>query len=118
MLHTTLHSFIFLLAQAPLGIIPKCEKSNEGMIDTIEQIQEKYVPTITSNQQSGKETIFPEMTFMGGDELTEERGRNIQVARLDGDTQETRLEGVFPKNEDWHAIRMAYYVIFINVLQS
>ena len=48
--------------------------------------------------------------FFGGDQLTEEWARNVQLARSDGTSTAERLEGVWPKNEDWHAIRTAYKV--------
>ena len=48
--------------------------------------------------------------FVGGDELTEERARNVQKARMDGGDKRSSLGGVWPKNEDWHAIRIAYQV--------
>lgn len=48
--------------------------------------------------------------FSGGDQLTEEHARNVKLARLDGRNSEERLEGVMPKIEDWHAIRIAYDV--------
>ncbi len=48
--------------------------------------------------------------FFGGDQLTEERARNIQKARADGHTITERLDATWPKNEDWHAIRTAYKV--------
>lgn len=57
------------------------------------------------NEESGLKTVF-----FGGDQLTEERARNVQMARSDGRTNEERLEGLWPKNEDWHAIRIAYDV--------
>ena len=34
----------------------------------------------------------------------------MQMARLDGRTQEERIEGLWPKNEDWHAIRITFDV--------
>lgn len=52
---------------------------------------------------------------MGGDQLTEERARNIQRARMDGHSLCDRLEGVWAKNEDWHAIRIAYKVRGISI---
>lgn len=73
------------------------------MIDIMETIQEKYVPR--SDKEKGLKTVF-----FGGDQLTEERARNVQMARQDGRTKEERLEGLWPKNEDWHAIRIAYDV--------
>ena len=51
-----------------------------------------------------------DFTFLGGDQLTEERARNIQRARMDGQSVFDRLEGIWAKNEDWHAIRIAYKV--------
>ena len=47
--------------------------------------------------------------------LTEERARNIQMARSDGRIKEERLEDVWPKNEDWHGIRIAYDVSNISI---
>ena len=38
--------------------------------------------------------------FFFGDQLTEERARNVQLARSDGATIQQRLEGVWPENED------------------
>ena len=73
------------------------------MIDIMETIQEKYVPR--SDKEKGLKTVFS-----GGDQLTEERARNVQMARQDGRTKEERLEGLWPKNEDWYAIRIAYDV--------
>ena len=32
------------------------------------------------------------------------------MVRQDGRTKEERLEGLWPKNKDWHAIRIAYDV--------
>lgn len=75
------------------------------MVDIIETIQEKYVP-------KGQEGRTMRTIFFGGDQLTEERARNIQMARSDERTVEERLESIWPKNEDWHAIRTAYVVVF------
>lgn len=47
------------------------------MIDIMETIQEKYVPR--SDKEKGLKTVF-----FGGDQLTEERARNVQMARQDG----------------------------------
>ena len=76
------------------------------MVDILETLQEKYVPMV----QNGGESVPADTVFFGGDQLTEERARNIQKARMDGDTTQERLEGVWPKNEDWHGIRIAYQV--------
>jgi len=39
---------------------------------------------------------------IGGDQLTCERIRGAHMARLDGDTPEERLEGLFCMVEDFH----------------
>ena len=46
----------------------------------------------------------------GGDQLTEESARNARKGRADGDSDFKRLEGFFPKVEDWHAGRVLYQV--------
>ena len=53
-------------------------------------------------------------------QLTEERARNIQKARMNGETQRNRLEGKWPKNEEGHGIRIAYQVFcnFTTYLQA
>ena len=82
------------------------------MVDILETIQEKYVPFITVQSETGEKLVHvsADTIFFGGDQLTEERARNVQRARADGQDQKERLEAVFPKNEDWHAIRTAYKV--------
>ena len=80
-------------------------------MDILETIQEKYVPL----QDNTEEPLCPikvpaELIFFGGDQLTEERSRNIQKARADGRTTLERLDATWPKNEDWHAIRTGYKV--------
>ena len=37
----------------------------------------------------------------------------MQLARSDGADTLERLQGVWPKNEDWHTIRIAYKVSVI-----
>lgn len=76
------------------------------MVDIMEVIQEKYVPM----SEIGSDRKPSDVIFFGGDQLTEERARNIQKARMNGETECERLEGVWPKNEDWHGIRIAYQV--------
>jgi hypothetical protein len=83
------------------------------MIDILEHIHSEYVPTQVIITESGEEvTEVIESVLFGGDQLTEERGRNAKDARGDGDTTYERLEGVETKHEDWHAIRLIYQVYF------
>lgn len=85
-----------------LGTLPKNENLNEDMIDILETIQKEFVPWDSDTSA--------DCIFLWGDQLTEEWARNVQKARLDGANVSSRLQGVWPKNEDWHAIRIAYSV--------
>ena len=81
------------------------------MIDIIEHLQDKYVPTTEKPRQTGETGKLPiSIIFSGGDKLTKERATNVQLARSDGEDTLERLRGVWQKNEDWHTIRTAYKV--------
>lgn len=92
--------------QIPLGCLPKNESLNEDMVDILEHLHSNYVPM---SQVNGTKTPADFVCF-GGDQLTEERSRNIQKARADGRSVDEKLDGVWCKNEDWHGIRIAYQV--------
>lgn len=97
--------------QVPLGVLPKNESCNEDMMDILEIIQDKYVPLRDDTEDPLSAAKVPaELIFFGGDQLTEERARNVQKARADGRTTLERLDATWPKNEDWHAIRTGYKV--------
>ena len=96
--------------QVPLGVLAKNESKNVDMVDILETIQQKYVPFVQMDSELSKTPA--DLLFFGGDQLTEERARNIQRARADGNTDTERLDTVWPKNEDWHSIRTAYKVLF------
>lgn len=82
------------------------------MVDILDSLQSLYVPMSEVQLRNGETEKGPLQTvFFGGDQLTEERVRNVQLARSDGRTSEERLQGLWPKNEDWHAIRIAYKVL-------
>ena len=69
----------------------------------------------TDDNTEHKEIL--EKTFFGGDQLTEEGSRNAIYARSDGDDSYEKLEGLIPKVEDWHCIRILYQVC-INKAQT
>eukprot|EP00794_Sanderia_malayensis_P002117 gene2117-2401_t len=50
--------------------------------------------------------------FFLEDNLTEERSHNLQGAMADGDSDYESLNGLLPKNEDWHAIRYMYQILY------
>ena len=83
---------------------------NEEMIDILQELHDKYVPMhiYTDDDTEHKEIL--EKIFFGGDQLTEEQSRNAIYARSDGDDSYEKLEGLIPKVEDWHCIRILYQV--------
>ena len=87
-----------LYIQIPLGLITKNENLNEDMLDIMNDLQTKYCPDNDS------------FLFFGGDELTEERARNIQRARNDEIDMKELFGHLWPKNEDWHLIWTGYKV--------
>ncbi len=54
----------------------KNESKSSEMIEIMQTLQERYVPTEETSK--GKNVILP--LFFGGDQLTEERARNLQGA--------------------------------------
>ena len=80
------------------------------MIEILQFIQRKYVPVSYLEADMEKSVHVIQPIFLGGDNLTEERARNLQGAMADGETDLDRLGGILPKNEDWHAIRYMYKV--------
>lgn len=111
-LHFFGQSTVFNFLQIPLGCLPKNESLNEDMVDILEHLHSNYVPM---SEVNGAKTPADFVCF-GGDQLTEERSRNIQKARADGRSVDEKLDGVWCKNEDWHGIRIAYQVCSIVVV--
>ena len=62
------------------------------------------------NNNGEAERVPLSTVIFGGDQLTEDRARNVQLARSDSAATLERLQGVWPENEDWHATRIAYKV--------
>ena len=80
------------------------------MNEILQIIQEKYVPKKVVQNHMGKTIQILSKIFVGGDQLSEENARHAQGAMADGETEYDRVGGIFPKNEDWHAIRYMYVV--------
>ena len=62
-------------------------------------VQSKYVPQL---KKDGGNVVL-ERIVLDGDQLTEERARNVQWVFQDGDDMFDRLEGLDPTYADWHA---------------
>ena len=86
----------------PLGVLLKNENLTADMIDILVELH-KYVP---------KEDNALKTVFLGGDQLTCERIRNAQKARMQAEEPTERLEGFTEKVEDWHALQAYYQVIW------
>lgn len=84
---------------------PRACPTCDMVVDIHELLQNEFVPKVDGEPA--------DHIFFGGDELIEERARNVQKAHADGETTNERLDEVWPQNEDWHAIRIAYQVISI-----
>ena len=83
------------------------------MIEIMQSIQSSYVPVTDQTSRNGnKKKVILQKILFGGDNLTEERARNLQGAMADGGSDYDCLNGIIPKNEDWHAIRYMYKVLF------
>lgn len=83
------------------------------MAQILKSNQDKYVPTSKIN---GKAKVLVPVA-QHGDQLLEERGRNVQWAFGDGANQYDRLEGLRTEFADWHAKFTLYKVIFTYVKQ-
>ena len=64
------------------------------MAQILENIQDQFVPT-TNNE-------VLERVFLDGDELTEERARNAQIANTFADTPYEKMAGLQTSFADWH----------------
>ncbi|XP_078659756.1 uncharacterized protein LOC144904617 [Branchiostoma floridae x Branchiostoma belcheri] len=87
--------------QAWLGLHFKNENLNHDMSEILHSIQSTYVPADVDEEGNITRIIYP--ILLGGDQLSEERAKNIQAAFKNLDTPEERLEGMTTKFELWHA---------------
>lgn len=76
------------------------------MAQILKSNQDKYVPTSIVN---GVTNVTARIA-QHGDQLFEERGRNVQWAFGDGENQYDRLEGFRTEFADWHAKFTLYKV--------
>lgn len=74
--------------------------------------QENYVPCISSGD--GNQEVLTNIP-LHGDQLFEERARNVQWTFQDGITAYDRLEGLTTEYADWHAKMNLYSVSITNI---
>lgn len=77
------------------------------MAEILKHYHNKYVPSMTGKDGT-KEVLAP--VPVHGDQLFEERARNVQNTFRHGQTNYDRLEGVLPEHADWHAKVTLYKV--------
>ena len=86
------------------------------MRDILKEIFYEYVPTASPDcasdggSDSIQENSFP--ILFGGDQLTTERARTVKNILSNSDSASSRLEGLIPVSEDWHA-KMCLYKVCI-----
>ena len=110
-----------VLLQLPLGVQLQNENQLEQMANILEEVHEKYVPTLPSEGSvtlpDGSSRMYDNTTFhkllFGGDQLTVARARGaIELRSLHAKSLH-RLERVTPVVEDWHT-RMTLMKVYIN----
>ena len=69
------------------------------MVHLLKTFHDKYVP-VAEYQDGSKEVIHK--IPLDGDQLTEERARNVQWSARMGATSYDRLEGLETNHADWH----------------
>ena len=85
------------------------------MIEILEYLHKKYIPIIESGIGEEKERAIIQKILFRGDNLTEERTRNLQGAMADGSTSYESLQGIISENEDWHDIRIQSITLYIYI---
>jgi len=76
------------------------------MAEILKNYQKNYVPSATYNSNKHVLGHVP----VHGDQLFEERARNVQITFRHGQTNYDRLEGLLPEHADWHAKVTLYKV--------
>ncbi|XP_035688825.1 uncharacterized protein LOC118424384 [Branchiostoma floridae] len=89
--------------QTWLGLQFKNENVSADMVEILRYIQTHFVPA--EEDPEGRIQRLLLTILLGGDWLSVERAENVQLAFMDGDNAEERLDGLLPKFELWHAIR-------------
>ena len=101
----------YLLSQIPLGVMLKNENKNDEMVEILDALH-KYVPSCTSqlhfeHPDTGADHSLDVEHFkhvlVGGDQLTIARVRSAQLIRANSNSSHSRLEGLVPSIQDWHA---------------
>ena len=109
--HVCLQVCYFLSLKCCLGLQFKNPNVAGEMAQLIMFDQETYVPCTTVN---GKREILTQVP-LHGDQLFEERARNVKWTFQDGTTKYDRLEGMTTEAADWHAKLNLYSVRLFSI---
>ena len=83
------------------------------MVEILKDYQSRYVPCFTKENKKEVVATVP----VHGDQLFEERARNVEWAMRDGESNYDRLKGVPPEHADWHAKVTLYKVCLVGTHQ-
>ena len=97
---------IFSLLQCFLGMQFLNPNVSGDMAQLLQHNQEKYVPCLRNGT---RKTILAHVP-LHGDQLFEERARNVIWTYRDGADEYERLEGIDTEFADWHAKYTLYKV--------
>ena len=78
------------------------------MAHILKNYQKLYVPSFTGGDKKEVLSNIP----VQGDQLFEERARNVQCTFRDGESGYDRLEGLSTEHADWHAKVTLYEVLY------
>ena len=103
----------FLLHNRSLGVILKNENVTEDMIDIISHLH-KYVPIVHQNSydEISQCDDLIHAILLGGDQLTRKRAESAKEGRKNSSTPHTKLKGLVPVVEDWHAKKIFLEVCY------
>ena len=97
-----------------MGVLFHSEQYNDDMRDILKKVY-RYVPSSGSVGDRGngagdstQVNSFP--VLFGGDQLTTERARTVKNVLSNSDSASSRLQGLIPVTEDWHAKMCLYKV--------
>ena len=88
-----------------LGMEFKNPNVAADMSQILKSFHQKYVPCV----QDGNNRTVLSAVPLHGDQLLEERARNVQWTFRDEESQYDRLEGLTTEHADWHDMQRSHY---------
>jgi len=101
--------YFSVLLQCSLGVEFFNANVAGEMAQLMQKNQLKYVPLMSDGVSVAETVPFH------GDQLFEERSRNVKWTFQDGESSTERLEGLEPEFADWHA-KFTLYKVTLSIL--